>query len=94
MNAIGLLGLLYAGITTLRLIDIKKLIAYSSIGHMSLICVGLALPSLSDLQGGSVMMLAHVMASGGLFASMGFLYERTHTRILFYYGGLVYQLPC
>ena len=40
------------------------------------------------------MMLAHGMASGGLFASMGFLYERTHTRILFYYGGLVYQLPC
>jgi len=60
---------------------------------MSLVVLGLVVSNLSGLLGAVAMMLAHGVVSSGLFAAVGVVYERTHTRILHYYGGLASFMP-
>ena len=93
MITLSLLGMIHAGLTTLRQVDMKKIIAYASIGHMSMVVLGILSGTLTGLIGATSMMLAHGIVSGGLFASIGVVYERTHTRILHYYGGIVTLMP-
>jgi len=90
---LAIIGVVFTGFTTLRQVDVKKIIAYSSVGHMSLVVLGLVVSNLSGLFGAVAMMLAHGVVSSGLFAAVGVIYERTHTRILHYYGGLASFMP-
>jgi len=90
---IVLLGVIYTGFTTLRQIDIKKIIAYSSVGHMSYVILGLMTNTLSGIRGSVAMMYAHGIVSGGLFAAIGVIYERIHTRIINYCGGFSTLMP-
>lgn len=86
---ICLLGIYYTSITAIRQVDMKKIIAYSSIGHMALILMGLFTNTIEGLIGSIVLLIAHGFVSGGLFLTVGFLYDRYKTRIIQYYGGLV-----
>lgn len=88
-----LLGLYYTGLTAIRQIDLKKIIAYSSIGHMALIVLGICTNTIEGLIGAIILLLAHGFVSGGLFLCVGFLYERYKTRIILYYGGLAQINP-
>jgi len=88
---IGILSSIYASITTLRHIDIKKLIAYSSIGHMGFILIN-SLNKIS-LKGILLLLISHGFVSSLLFFIIGFLYIRTGTRILFYYKGINNTMP-
>lgn len=90
---IGLMSLVYATLTTIRQIDLKKIIAYSSIVHMNLIMLGIFSMSTVGLQAAIFLMLAHGIASSALFFLIGFLYDRYKTRQLKYYGGLAQTLP-
>jgi proton-translocating NADH-quinone oxidoreductase chain M len=76
-----------------RQIDIKKIIAYSSVSHMSYAIIGLFLQSDLAIYGMFLLNLSHGLISGGLFFCVGMLYDRFHTRNLFYYGGLVQYMP-
>jgi proton-translocating NADH-quinone oxidoreductase chain M len=87
------LGISYSSLTLLRQIDIKKIIAYSSIAHMNFAVLGLFSNSLIGLQGGVFLLLSHGFSSSALFILAGILYERHHTRLLSYYGGLVILMP-
>ena len=89
----GILSSIYASITTLRHIDIKKIIAYSSISHMGLILV--ALVSLSNISylGIIYLLVSHGLVSSLLFLLIGSLYVRTNTRNLLYYRGLGNCMP-
>lgn len=69
---------------TLRQIDIKKIIAYSSVAHMGYVTLGLFSHNISGIEGSCLLMLSHGFVSSGLFLCVGIVYDRYHTRILRY----------
>jgi NADH:ubiquinone oxidoreductase subunit 4 (subunit M) len=90
---IALLGLLYGSLVALNQIDIKKIIAYSSIAHMNFSLIGLFSQSISGLGGCLILMLGHAITSSALFLGIGVLYDRYRTRLIFYYSGMVCFMP-
>ena len=90
---LSLFGFTYASMVALSQIDIKKIIAYSSIAHMNFSLFGLFSESLIGLAGIFFLMFGHAITSGALFLSIGVLYDRYKTRLIFYYGSLVLFMP-
>nr|YP_010998247.1 NADH dehydrogenase subunit 4 [Hua aristarchorum]WPM86404.1 NADH dehydrogenase subunit 4 [Hua aristarchorum] len=91
--SLGLWGGMMTAIVCFRQIDLKSLIAYSSIGHMSLMLAG-AFSNTSWGWGGSLtLMLAHGFCSSALFSLANYLYEKSHTRSLFISKGMLMLLP-
>jgi NADH:ubiquinone oxidoreductase subunit 4 (subunit M) len=90
---IAIIGLTYSSMSAFAQIDIKKIIAYSSIAHMNFMLIGIFSNLLIGLSGSFMMMISHAITSSALFFSIGVLYDRYKTRIIFYYGGLVNFMP-
>lgn len=90
---ISILGVVYASITTLQQVDLKKIIAYSSVGHMGLVTIGLFSANSQGILGSVLLMLGHGIVSSGLFLCVGILYERHRTRVVKYYSGLIHTMP-
>jgi NADH-ubiquinone oxidoreductase chain 4 len=78
-------SLVYSSVTTLQQIDLKKIVAYSSIGHMSIVTIGIFSQSNQSLVGSIFLMLSHSLISASLFLVISFLYTRYSTRILNYF---------
>jgi len=89
----GILGVIYGSLSTLCQTDLKRVIAYSSVAHMNLVVLGLFSNSQQGIEGAIYLMVAHGVVSTALFFCVGVIYERHHTRILSYYGGLVTRMP-
>ena len=87
------LSITYASLVTLRQLDLKRLIAYSSIAHMNYIVLGLFSFTHLGIIGGIYLMLGHGVVSSALFLLVGVLYDRHHVRLLSYYSGLVLVMP-
>jgi NADH:ubiquinone oxidoreductase subunit 4 (subunit M) len=90
---ISLFGLYISSFSAMSQIDVKKIIAYSSISHMNFSLIGLFSGNLIAILGSFFMMFGHAIVSSALFSSIGILYDRYKTRLLFYYGGLVFLMP-
>lgn len=90
---LALLSIYYSSLSTLRQIDLKKIVAYSSIGHMNYVMLGLFSLTIEGLKGGYMMMISHGFVSPAMFVLIGMVYERYHSRNLFDYGGLVQVMP-
>ena len=90
---ISVLGVLYCSIVIIRQIDLKKIIAYSSVIHMSYSIIGLFSLTESGICGSIFLMFNHGLVASALFFCIGVLYERYHTRLIFYYGGLAQVMP-
>lgn len=90
---LSLLAILYASLTTIRQIDLKKIIAYSSISHMGFVTLGIFSLDVSGIEGSIILMLSHGIISSALFFCVGILYDRYNTRILKYYSGMVQVMP-
>lgn len=88
-----IVGILYSAATTIRQIDLKKIIAYSSVAHMNFALLGLFTNNTQGVEGSLFFMLGHGVVSSGLFLCIGMLYDRYHTRNILYYGGLVVVMP-
>ncbi|KHK02825.1 complex I subunit 4 family protein [Desulfovibrio sp. TomC] len=80
MIALSIAGIIYGGCIALGQTDIKKLIAYSSVGHMGFVTLGIFLLSTKGVSGAILQMLNHGITTGGLFMMIGLLYERSHSR--------------
>lgn len=89
----AILGIVYTCLTAIRQIDLKKIIAYSSVGHMNIVLLGIISGNTEALQGALFQMLSHGVVSGALFFSVGVIYERYSARSLKYYGGLAFFCP-
>lgn len=89
----ALVGVFYSSFVALRQIDLKRIIAYSSVAHMNFALVGLFSLTLDGLTGSFFLMLGHGLISGALFFLVGVLYDRYKTRVSFYYSGLVVRMP-
>jgi len=87
------IGMCYISLTAIRQIDIKKIIAYSSVAHMSYVVAGAVLCTPISLVGSIYLMLGHGLVSAGLFFSIGFIYERFKTRNIKYYGNIASFSP-
>nr|YP_009325916.1 NADH dehydrogenase subunit 4 [Vertebrata lanosa]APC24957.1 NADH dehydrogenase subunit 4 [Vertebrata lanosa] len=90
---LSLIAIIYGSLTTLRQIDLKKIIAYSSISHMGFVTLGIFSLNLNGIEGSIVLMLSHGLISSAMFFCIGILYDRYGTRILKYYSGLVQVMP-
>ena len=90
---LSVLGILYASMSAIRQTDIKRIIAYSSIAHMNLVTLGLFSFNIIGLEGAILQSISHGFVAGGMFFLVGILYNRHHSRFLFYYGGLVHLMP-
>lgn len=73
--------------------DFKKLIAYSSISHMGIVVLGIAALNTQGMVGGVLQMFNHGIITAVLFLAVGVLYDRTHTRGLYDFGGIANQMP-
>lgn len=89
----AILSIVYGSLTTIRQIDLKKIIAYSSIVHMNYAILGFFSNEIEGLEGANYLMISHAFVSCGLFLLIGILYKRYHTRIILYYSGLVLTMP-
>lgn len=90
---LAIAGVVYGSLATMRQIDLKRVIAYSSIAHMNLVALGIFSFNRVGIEGSIYLMVAHGVVSAALFFCVGVLYDRTHTRLLRYYGGLVTVMP-
>ena len=93
MIGLSLASILYGGIIALGQKDMKKLIAYSSVGHMGFVTLGIFLFSQRGLEGAVMQMLNHGITTGGLFMLVGAVYERSHSREIADNMGLGKHLP-
>nr|APC24908.1 NADH dehydrogenase subunit 4 [Gracilariopsis andersonii] len=90
---LSIIAILYASLTTLRQVDLKKIIAYSSVSHMGFVTIGIFSLNLHGIEGSILLMLSHGLVSSALFLCVGILYDRHKTRILKYYSGLMQVMP-
>ena len=104
MVALSLIAVVYVGLVAVIQQDMKRLIAYSSISHMGFVTLGcFAIFAITDnaslssaalvLEGAIVVMISHAFVSSAMFAGVGFLYDRLHTRQVKDFGGIVNSMP-
>jgi NADH-quinone oxidoreductase subunit M len=87
------IAVIYTSLVALAQIDMKKLIAYSSIAHMGFVTMGTFAITNEAVQGAVIQMLSHGLVSGALFLCVGVLYDRLHTHEIARFGGLVERMP-
>ncbi|CAN6888542.1 unnamed protein product [Brassica oleracea] len=87
------IAIIYTSLTTSRQIDLKKIIAYSSVAHMNLVTNGMFSRAAAGIGGSILPMLSHGLVPSALFLCVGVLYDRHKTRLVRYYGGLVSTMP-
>jgi proton-translocating NADH-quinone oxidoreductase chain M len=90
---LAVIAIIYASLTTIRQTDLKRIIAYSSVGHMGTIMLSIFSLSLIGIEGSIFLQIAHGLVSAALFIIVTLIYERHHTRIVKYYRGLTLTMP-
>ena len=91
--ALSAIAIVWASLVAFRQLDMKKLIAYSSVAHMGFVTLGIFSGNMQGVQGAIYQMLSHGIISGALFLCVGVVYDRMHTREIAFYGGLVNRMP-
>jgi len=90
---LSLIAIIYTSLVALMQEDMKKLIAYSSVAHMGFVTLGIFTFTQQGLEGSIIQMISHGLVAAALFFSVGVLYDRTHSRLIETYGGLVSLVP-
>lgn len=105
MIALSLIAIVYIGLVAIVQIDMKKLIAYSSVAHMGFVTLGSFMifkivsntlnvqDAYMSLEGAMVQMISHAFGSGAMFLGVGVLYERLHSRNITSFGGVANTMP-
>jgi NADH-ubiquinone oxidoreductase chain 4 len=93
ISVICVIGCIYGSLLSLSQNDMKKLIAYSSVSHMSLCSLGLFSGNFFGIIGSFVMAIGHSFISSGLFYLVGVIYDRYHSRSIDYFSGLSAYMP-
>ncbi len=90
---LAVIGIIYGALLALVQENVKKLVAYSSVSHLGFCVLGLIAMTPAGLAGGMYVMLAHGIATGGLFLCVGMLYERRHSKQIADFGGVSKVMP-
>nr|QBP39517.1 NADH dehydrogenase subunit 4 [Bacidia sp.] len=92
--SIGFITIFYGSLSTIRTVDVKELIAYSSVCHAAVYLMGVFSNVVTGIEGGILLGLAHGFVSSGLFICVGgVLYDRTSTRLISIYRGMTQLMP-
>jgi len=86
-------GIVYGALVALAQSDMKKLIAYSSVSHLGFCTLGLFALNPISVQGSALQLINHGLSTGALFAMVGMIYERYHTRQIADLAGLTARMP-
>ena len=90
---LGIIGMIYTSLACIRQVDVKRVVAYSSVAHMNVGMMGLFSGEMEGIMGGVVMMLSHGIVSSTLFGLVGMLYRRYGSRVMRYYRGVGIWMP-
>jgi NADH-quinone oxidoreductase subunit M len=91
--ALSIIAVIYTSLVALVQLDMKKLIAYSSVAHMGFVTLGIFSLNQQGVTGAIYQMLSHGIVSAALFLCVGVIYDRIHTREIARYGGLAERMP-
>jgi proton-translocating NADH-quinone oxidoreductase chain M len=91
--AMAAIAVVYTSLTAIRQTDLKRIIAYTSVAHMNLVVIGLFSFNVIGIEGALLQSLSHGFVASALFLVIGVIYDRHHTRMVKYYGGLVHVMP-
>jgi NADH-quinone oxidoreductase subunit M len=93
MALLAAVGIIYGALVGLRQTDLKYVIGYSSVSHMGVVGLGLSTVTAEGLDGAVFQMFAHGIMTALLFSSVGYIYDRTHTKAIPELGGLSRVMP-
>ncbi|OPX20508.1 MAG: NADH-quinone oxidoreductase subunit M [Desulfobacca sp. 4484_104] len=92
-SVLAIIGIIYGALVCMMQIDLKRLIAFSSVSHLGFVMLGLFTYNMAGVQGGIIQMINHGLSTGALFLIVGIIYERRHTRLIAEFGGLSTPMP-
>lgn len=90
--SVGLIGSLYVSLLCLVQVDIKRLVAYSSVVHMNFMICSLYTLTKVGFVGALIMMVSHGLCSSGLFYMVNILYVRSLRRLFVFNKGVIINL--
>jgi len=90
---LSVIAIIYTSLVALMQEDMKKLIAYSSVAHMGFVTLGIFTFNKQGIEGSMFQMISHGIISAALFLCVGVLYDRTGSRMIKSFGGVVNYLP-
>ena len=93
MISLSLVAVVYIGLVALAQVDMKKLIAYSSIAHMGFVTLGFFIFNPLGMEGGLIQMISHGFVAAAMFLCVGVMYDRVHSRQIADYGGVANRMP-
>jgi len=88
---LAVIAIVYASLACLAQRDLKRLIAFSSVGHMGFVMLGIATLTTIGINAALFGMVAHGIITGMLFFEVGSIYDRYHTRLISDIGGGMLQ---
>jgi NADH-quinone oxidoreductase subunit M len=93
MALLATCGIVYGAFVGLSQTDLKYVIGYSSVSHMGIVGLGLATMTVDGVNGAVFQMFAHGIMTALFFSSVGYIYDKTHTKALADLGGLSRIMP-
>jgi NADH-quinone oxidoreductase subunit M len=93
VGGIACINVVYGALSAMAQVDLKYVIAYSSVSHMGLVMLGAATLTEAGLNGSVFQMFAHGVMTGLFFALVGLVYEKAHSREIFRMGGFGRVMP-
>jgi NADH-quinone oxidoreductase subunit M len=93
MAVLATIGIVYGIFVGLRQTDLKYVVAFSSVSHMGIVGLGLSTVTAEGLSGAVFQMFAHGIMTALLFSSLGYIYDKTHTKLIPDLGGMSRVMP-
>jgi NADH-quinone oxidoreductase subunit M len=93
MAVLATCGIVYGAFVGLSQTDLKYVIGYSSVSHMGIVGLGLSTVTVDGVNGAVFQMFAHGIMTALFFSSVGYIYDRTHTKAIAELGGLSRSMP-
>jgi NADH-quinone oxidoreductase subunit M len=93
MALLATVGIVYGAFVGLAQTDLKYVIGYSSVSHMGIVGLGLSTMTVNGINGAVFQMFAHGVMTALLFSAVGYIYDRTHTKMIPDLGGLSRTMP-
>jgi len=90
---LAIIGIVYGALVSMVQVDLKRLVAYSSVSHLGFVVLGIFAFQAVSIQGAIFQMLSHGISTGALFLAVGMLYDRRHTHLIKEFGGLASPMP-
>jgi NADH-quinone oxidoreductase subunit M len=93
MAVLATCGIVYGAFVGLAQTDLKYVIGYSSVSHMGIVGLGLSTVTVGGMNGAVFQMFAHGVMTALLFSSVGYIYDKTHTKMIPELGGMSKIMP-